>query len=87
MDTIIKKQANLACFFVFLFKRLGYENRFYQKGRLQDSSKWFYRNHSGALQTGWQLINSKWSSFYIGGQMAKTTTIDGYKLGKDGVWI
>lgn len=58
-----------------------------QTGWAYVKNEWYYLNKSGAMQTGWQQINSKWYYFYKGGQMAKNTTIDGYKLGKDGAWI
>ncbi|WP_412966702.1 SH3 domain-containing protein [Fredinandcohnia sp. 179-A 10B2 NHS] len=48
---------------------------------------WYYLANSGAMQTGWELIDNKWYYFYSGGNMAKNTTIDGYRLGSDGAWI
>lgn len=47
----------------------------------------YYLNEKGIMQTGWQLINNKWYYFYPGGDMAVNTTIDGYVVGADGVWI
>jgi len=40
------------------------------------------------MATGWKLIKGEW--YYLlptNGAMAKSTTVDGYKLGDDGVWI
>jgi lactocepin len=56
-------------------------------GWLLDKNEWYYLNTNGAMATGWKLVGSKWYYMYASGKMAKSTTIDGYKLGKDGAWI
>lgn len=49
--------------------------------------KWYYLNNSGDMATGWKQISGKWYYFKNSGEMAVNTTINGYKLGKDGAWI
>jgi hypothetical protein len=56
-------------------------------GWLKVSSKWYYFNPSGDMVVGWKKINNKWYYFYSNGSMAANTTIQGYKLGKDGAMI
>ena len=58
-----------------------------QTGWINDKNKWYFLNSNGAMQIGWKLVNSKWYYFYSSGQMAANTTVDGYKLDKDGAWI
>lgn len=48
---------------------------------------WFYFDDNGIMETGWKLIDGKWYYFYGNGVMAHDTTISGYKLGSNGVWI
>ncbi|SFB20831.1 MULTISPECIES: GDSL-type esterase/lipase family protein [unclassified Bacillus (in: firmicutes)] len=56
-------------------------------GWLLDKGKWYLLGKDGAMKTGWQLVNGKWYYLYKDGSMAYSTTIQGYKLGKDGAWI
>ncbi|WP_223592232.1 S8 family serine peptidase [Neobacillus bataviensis] len=56
-------------------------------GWLLEAGKWYYLNANGSMATGWKLINGKWYYLYKNGVMAANTTVDGYKLGKDGAWI
>ena len=60
-----------------------------QTGWLKDSNnKWYYLNENGSMQSsGWKVINGKWYYFFGNGEMASNTTVNGYKLGKDGAWI
>lgn len=51
------------------------------------NSKWYYLNGSGAMETGWLCINDKWYYLANNGVMLSNTTINGYILGNDGVWI
>jgi len=48
---------------------------------------WFYFDSNGVMQTGWKLIDGKWYYFYENGTMARNTTINGYKIDSNGVWI
>ncbi|MEO2077663.1 MAG: S8 family serine peptidase [Bacillus sp. (in: firmicutes)] len=56
-------------------------------GWLLEGGKWYYLNGNGAMATGWKQVNGKWYYLYKSGEMAANTTVDGYKLGKDGAWI
>ncbi|MEH7333354.1 S8 family serine peptidase [Neobacillus drentensis] len=59
-----------------------------QKGWLKVGGEWYHLSGSGAMETGWKYINGKWYYFNLkSGKMAYSTTVDGYKLGKDGAWI
>ena len=50
--------------------------------------KWYHLDSSGAMNTGWFKDNDgKWYYLNSDGSMASNTTIDGYRLGKDGAWI
>jgi glucan-binding YG repeat protein len=49
--------------------------------------EWYYLKASGAMATGWVKVSNKWYYLYSNGIMAADTTIDGYKLGKNGAWI
>ena len=51
------------------------------------NSKWYYLNESGAMETGWLCINDKWYYLANNGVMLSNTTINGYILRNDGVWI
>lgn len=54
--------------------------------RLVDG-KWYYFGEDGYMKTGWlQDINEKWYYLNSDGSMAHDTTIEGYKIGSDGVW-
>ncbi|WP_034449497.1 leucine-rich repeat protein [Butyrivibrio sp. AE2032] len=53
----------------------------------QIGGSWYYFGSSGAMVTGWKQISGKWYYFYDSGKMATNTTIDGYKIGKDGVMV
>ncbi|MFJ7729586.1 S8 family serine peptidase [Neobacillus sp. NPDC097160] len=55
-------------------------------GWLLEGNTWYYLNAKGAMSTGWELLNGKWYYFYSSGAMAANTTIENYKLGKDGAW-
>ncbi|MGG3561856.1 S8 family serine peptidase [Neobacillus rhizosphaerae] len=56
-------------------------------GWLLEGGKWYYLNGNGKMATGWKLVNGKWYYLYRSGVMAANTTVDGYKIGKDGAWI
>lgn len=81
----------------YFFNASGYMST----GWLSWNGNWYYLNensdhHSvkGSMAKGWKLINGKWYYFYektegrmIAGSMAKSTTIQGYTINADGVWI
>ncbi|MFT8352547.1 cadherin-like beta sandwich domain-containing protein [Clostridium saccharoperbutylacetonicum] len=48
----------------------------------------YYFDETGAMKTGWlQDASGKWYYLNAGGDMAKNTTVDGYKIGTDGVCV
>lgn len=59
------------------------------------NSKWYYFDKNGIMQTGWFLYNGNWYYLYPAnnnagksiGAMAQNTTIDGYFISQDGIWI
>ncbi|WHY76935.1 S8 family serine peptidase [Neobacillus sp. WH10] len=51
------------------------------------NGKWYYLNASGDMATGWKQIGGKWYYLYTSGQLAVNTTINGYKVNKDGTWV
>ncbi|ETI65829.1 choline binding protein CbpF, partial [Neobacillus vireti LMG 21834] len=50
-------------------------------------SKWYYLASSGEMKTGWVQVGQKWYYLYNDGSMAANTTINGYKVNKNGEWI
>jgi uncharacterized protein YpiB (UPF0302 family) len=56
-------------------------------GWAQSNGLWYFLEDSGAMTTGWKQVSGKWYYLYSNGSMASNTVIDGYTLGKDGVWI
>ena len=51
-------------------------------------TSWYYLDYDGRMKTGWfKDSDGKYYYFYTSGQMASSTTINGYKLGADGAWI
>lgn len=52
-----------------------------------DSNKWYFLESSGAMKTGWLNDNGTWYYLNSSGEMLSNTTIQGYKLGKNGAWI
>jgi len=54
--------------------------------RLMDE-KWYYFDDNGYMKTGWVRSGNKWYYLYSSGAMAKNTSINGYVLDSDGVWI
>lgn len=51
-----------------------------------NSIGWWY-TEGNSWATGWRQIDGNWYYFYSNGYMAKNTTIDGYYLNFNGVWI
>lgn len=56
-------------------------------GWLYNGGYWYYLNPSGSMKTGWINSGGKWYYLYGSGRMAVSTTVSGYKIGKDGAWI
>lgn len=56
-------------------------------GWLYNGGYWYYLNPSGSMKTGWINSGGTWYYLYGSGRMAVSTTVSGYKIGKDGAWI
>ena len=59
-----------------------------EKGWLEVSNKWYYLDQDGKMETGWIQVDGKW--YYLdesGALLTNTTTPDGYKVNRDGVWV
>lgn len=58
-------------------------------GWKQLGSNWYYLDNDGKMKTGWfKNSDGKWYYlYYSSGIMATNTSLDGYKLGSDGVMI
>ncbi|WP_312470640.1 L,D-transpeptidase family protein [Neobacillus sp.] len=56
-------------------------------GWLDQAGKKYFLSDSGTMATGWVELDGKWYYLYINGEMAAKTTINGYIIGEDGVWI
>jgi hypothetical protein len=48
---------------------------------------WYYFDSNGYMKTGWMQDGGKWYYLYNSGDMAINTTINGYTLDYNGVWI
>ncbi|MFJ7729594.1 S8 family serine peptidase [Neobacillus sp. NPDC097160] len=51
------------------------------------NGNWYYLSNNGDMKTGWILWANKWYYLKDDGSMAQNTSIQGYRLGIDGVWI
>ncbi len=51
-----------------------------------DSNGWWY-TEGNSWATGWKQINGAWYYFYSDGYMAHDTTVEGYYLNSNGIWI
>jgi glucan-binding YG repeat protein len=60
-----------------------------QTGWLKDKTgNWYYLNENGSMKTGWHKDDDgKWYYLRSSGNMAVNTTIDGYKIDQNGVWV
>jgi glucan-binding YG repeat protein len=56
-------------------------------GWLNNNGKWYYLGVDGAMKTGWIIDGSKYYYLYSDGTMAYNTTVNGYKIDENGVWI
>lgn len=75
----------IACFLVaasvFVLKPMGADAQW-----KQDSNGW-WNNEGHSCSKGWKSLDGKWYYFGQDGYMVHDTTIDGYIIGADGVWI
>lgn len=67
----------------YYFNNQGVQQK--QTGWLNHSGNRKYYMRSGVVQIGWQTINGKIYYFNATGRMERSTTIDGVKIGADGV--
>ena len=49
--------------------------------------KWYFFDQGNAMKTGWVKSNGLWYYLTESGAMATNTTIDGYKIDANGVWV
>lgn len=56
-------------------------------GWVREKGNWYFMDSKGVMKTGWVKSGTKWYYLLKNGSMAVNTTIDGYKIGKDGAWI
>ena len=52
------------------------------------SGKWYYFDENGYMKTGWILYKDAW--YYCGesgAMLVNATTLDGYYVNGDGVWV
>ena len=54
-------------------------------GWLQLGDTWYYLKSNGAMAVGWELIGNDWYYFDIYGGMVTNETIDGWKIGSNGI--
>lgn len=53
----------------------------------KNSNQWCHLDENGIRTTGWFQDKGNWYYLKDNGEMATNTTIDGYKIGSNGVWI
>jgi len=51
------------------------------------NGKWYYLKADGEMATGWIFYDGDWYYLYASGEMASNTTINGYRLNGNGIWI
>lgn len=56
-------------------------------GWLKVGDSWYYLKSNGVMATGWNWIGSHCYYFNAAGKMAANTTVNGYKVGRDGAWV
>ena len=50
-------------------------------------NKWYMFDESGHLKKGWVEYNGAWYYLTDNGEMAVNTTIDGFNINHDGIWV
>ena len=66
--------------------------RFDQQGRMvtgwfKVNGSWYFFQNNGAMVTGWKKIGNSYYYFYEDGKMAANTTVEGYYISGDGVYM
>ena len=55
---------------------------------IEVSGKWYYAKAGGYIVTNqWHEIGGKWYHFGKDGALSVNTTVDGYRVDKNGEWI
>ena len=63
------------------------ENESYAIGWRFIDDNWYFFDNNGYMKTGWLQYKDKWYYLSETGEMLKDTSVDGYYLDVDGVWI
>ena len=59
-----------------------------RSGWKKSGEVWYYYDAGGSMVTGWLLDNGKWYYFAPDtGMMVRGTSVGGYYLNSDGVWV
>lgn len=58
-----------------------------QTGWISDKGKTYYLAESGIMKTGWVKVEGKWYYLDQSGARQQNTTINGYVLDSNGIWI
>ncbi|MDM0973000.1 N-acetylmuramoyl-L-alanine amidase family protein [Clostridium perfringens] len=56
-----------------------------KKGWFDENGIRYYLGSDGAMRTGWQVISDNWYHFNNSGAMSRSTSIDGWKIDKEGI--
>ena len=56
-------------------------------GWVNNSGNWYHLETDGEMSRGWLKYNKKWYYLDTNGRMLSNTTINGYKIGPDGILI
>ncbi|WP_080843884.1 NlpC/P60 family protein [Cytobacillus gottheilii] len=51
------------------------------------NNEWYYMESGGSMRTGWLLSGGKWYYLQPSGAMAVNTTVGGYVIDANGVWV
>ena len=51
------------------------------------NNKWYYFEESGLFKKGWIEYTGLWYYLDANGEMVTNTTIDGFNINQDGVWV
>lgn len=53
----------------------------------EDGKGWYYSQSDGSIKEGWLKYNGDWYYINSNGRMLKNTTVDGYRLNRQGKWV
>lgn len=51
------------------------------------NNNWYFFNGIGVMQTGWLQNNSNWYYLNSDGTMVHDTTVNGYYINSNGIWV